>query len=455
MTRLTYGVAAIALLLAQHALVAAIYRQSDARLLADASFWLLPLRRLAYLPDLTAAEAALGFTFGLVVAAALAALSFRRASESGGGFVLAALSVVPGVQYLAVAALILLPNSLLKAVEEARPDHRANVAHIIQGLLAGMAIIVVAVLISAVAFGAYGWGLFVMTPFLAGLATAYIANRETLLHSSRSHGLVVASSALGAFALLMLALEGFICIILIGPLALGVGLVGGAIGRGLAKVGHWRGRPLISVALLPAIFLLDVATPPAAIISGREEVVIAASPADVWAALVSTEPIGEAPGLVAHAGLAYPIAGRISGQHGGERIGYFSTGIARERVSRWEPGKELAFEVLSQPAAMEEMSPYRRVYAPHVHGYFETSETRFTLQPAARGGTRLTVEADSLLRMEPVLYWRPLARWAVRENLRRVLSDVRLKAERRAGDQPGPYNPLPWERVLSEARRVR
>ena len=435
--RLAYGVAAVALLMAQHALVAAIYRLSGERLVADASFWLLPLRRLAYLPDLTPFQAALGFTFGLMVAAALAGLSFRRAANSGGGFVLAALSVVPGIQYFAVTALTLLPNFVLDAGVESAPERRANMAHILQGLLAGMAIIVVAVLISAVAFGAYGWGLFVMTPLLAGMATAYIANRDALLDGSRSYGLVMASSALGAFALLMLALEGLICIILIGPLALVVGLIGGAIGRSLAKVGHWRGRPLISLSLLPAIFLLDAATPPAAIISGRDQVEIAAAPEEVWAALVSSEAVSGAPGLVAHAGLAYPLAGHITDhRRGAERIGYFSTGVARERISEWQPGKELAFNVLSQPAAMEEMSPYRRVYSPHVHGYFETSETRFTLHPVAGGRTRLTVQADSVLRMDPVLYWQPLARWAVRENLRRVLNDVRLKAEKRAEALP-------------------
>ena len=442
--RLAYLAVAALLLLAQHAVVVAAYFRSEVPLTRDFSFWFLPIRRLAYLPDLTAAGAALAFAFTLLVAALLAALSYRRASESGGGFVLATLSVVPGIQYFAVAALALLPNLALRVGEEASEEQRANVAHVIQGLLAGMAIIVLAVLVSAVAFGAYGWGLFVMTPFLAGLATAYIANRDTLLDSSRSIGLVVASSALGAFALLMLALEGFICIILVGPLAIVAGLLGGAFGRSLAKIGHWRGRPLLSVCLLPAIFLLDAVAPPAATVSGREDMLIAAPPSAVWDALVSAEPMSEPPGLVAWAGLAYPIAGEIAAPGpGAERVGRFSTGLARERVTEWRPGEALAFEVLSQPAAMEEMSPYRRVHAPHVHGYFETAGTRFKLKPAGNGHTRLTVEADSVLRMDPVLYWQPLAQWAVRQNLRRVLRDVRAKAERTRRDIAAPAPNFP------------
>ncbi len=71
----------------------------------------------------------------------------------------------------------------------------------------------------------------------------------------------------------------------------------------------------------------------------------------------------------------------------------------------------------------------RIVIAPHLNGYFQTGETRFTLVPMARGGTRLTVDTVSVLRIDPALYWQPLARVAIRLNLSRVLQDVKQKAE--------------------------
>jgi hypothetical protein len=110
-------------------------------------------------------------------------------------------------------------------------------------------------------------------------------------------------------------------------------------------------------------------------------------------------------------------------------VGEFSTGVAQERVTQWAPGRSLSFVVLHQPPAMAEMSPYRRVYAPHLNGYFQTGETRFTLVPMAQGGTRLTVDTVSVLRIDPALYWQPLARVAIRLNLSRVLQDVKQKAE--------------------------
>ena len=85
--------------------------------------------------------------------------------------------------------------------------------------------------------------------------------------------------------------------------------------------------------------------------------------------------------------------------------------------------------MLSQPPTMAEMSPYEHVHAPHVNGYFETGETRFELVPLGAGRTKLTIMAAHRLRIDPVIYWEPIAEWAARNNTRRVLRDVRSKAE--------------------------
>ena len=107
----------------------------------------------------------------------------------------------------------------------------ANVAHVLQGALIGIAIIVLAVLVSAVTFGAYGWGLFVGTPFFVGVTTAYLANRETLLDLDDTTKLVVWAAALGCAALIMFALEGLVCIVLVAPLGGAMAAIGGVVVR--------------------------------------------------------------------------------------------------------------------------------------------------------------------------------------------------------------------------------
>ncbi len=353
---LAYPLAACPLLLVQHAAVLVIYRLAGLRLAADSNFWIVPLRSLASFPMLSATQAALAFAASLGATGILAMLSFRRVRWSGFGYPIAVLTLVPGLQILAAIIIALLPR--LSEQPETTLEPGIEIAHVIQGVLAGVAIIVLAVLVSAVSFGAYGWGLFVTTPFLVGLTTGYIANRRHLLTAGRTNIIVLAAGALGTVALIVFALEGLMCILLVAPLAALLALLGGAAGRAMAKVGRSGSKPLMSVALLPALFALEAAMPPAVPIATHAAIDINAPPAAVWKALTGSAPIADGPGLIGATGLAYPVRGRLLGSGvGAIRLGDFSTGTARELVTEWLPEHKLTFTVLHQPPAMEEMSP--------------------------------------------------------------------------------------------------
>ena len=425
-----YALAAAALILSQHGLVVLAFRAHGALLSFDNMFWLFPIRQLAMLPGLSPLTAAGGFAFCLAISAALVLLSLRRADQLGRGGGLALLTMVPTVQ---IAAALLL--ALLWRRRGAVPERTGNPAPPYQlalGILSGMALIVLAVALSALTMGAYGWGLFVATPFLVGLVTGFLVNRGTLRSGAETFGAVAMAGLLGTAALLALALEGLMCVILIAPLAVILAASGGFIGRAIARRRIDPRQPFYSVAALPLIFLLDAAMPPELPIGTQASVTIAAPPEAVWASLTADRPVTEAPGLVGLAGLAYPVASRIVGTgEGAHRIGNFSTGTADERITVWQPGRALAFRVVRQPPAMEEMSPYRKLHTPHLIGYFDTGETRFDLAPLPGGRTRLTVRAGHVLRIDPGLYWAPIARWAIGQNVARVLSDIRRDAEGR------------------------
>jgi general stress protein CsbA len=307
---------------------------------------------------------------------------------------------------------------------------RRSAFHVIAGTLAGVGIILLAVLISALVFRAYGWGLFVFTPFVVGLTTGYLVNRRELQTTKTTNGLVLLAAALGCLGLIMFALEGLICLILASPLAALLAIFGGSLGRSAARLGKEPSGPLYCVALLPLMFAADAISPPDALMLTDESIVINASTSRVWQAVLSDDPIREPPTLVGRLGLAYPKRSRLDGARvGATRSGYFSTGVAREKVTEWQADRSLGFVVLEQPPAMTEMSPYRHVNAPHVNGYFETGETRFELDPLGAYRTKLTILAAHRLRIDPIVYWEPIARWAARSNTRRVLRDLKVKAE--------------------------
>lgn len=431
---LRYAATAALLILLQHGFVALAFWGLSAGLKADDMFWLFPLREMATLSGIPPVVAIAGFAFGLFISTMLVILSLRRADYLGRGGGLALVTMIPTLQILAVLALTVIwrrrdapePGPEPEIGSGAVPPYQTAI-----GVLAGMALIVLAVAVSTVTFGSYGWGLFVMTPFLVGIITGYIVNRGTLHSGSETFVAVTAAGMLGTAALLMLALEGFMCIVLIAPLAAVLAGAGGAIGRAAAQRLHPR-QPLYSVAFLPLAFLLDAAMPPELPIMTRTSIDIAAPPDAVWQSLTADRAVAEAPGIVGMAGLAYPVASRIAGEGpGARRIGVFSTGTADERITVWQPGRALAFRVVRQPPAMEEMSPYRQLHTPHLVGYFDTGETRFDIVQLANGRTRLTATADHVLRIDPAPYWEPIARWAIKRNVTRVLTDVRGDAERR------------------------
>lgn len=429
---LVYLLGAPILLLSQNLMVALCYRWQGIALHADAWFWLLPLRRLAQMPGVTATQAATVFALAFVIAWALAALAVRRANWSGRGHRLSLFAIFPVLQIIVVALLCAMPRR--QGEPDGQRDDEVDPAEVLQGVLAGVAIIVAAVLISALTLGAYGWGLFVATPFVVGMTTGYIVNRRAPQTGARTTAHVLAAGALGGLALLMFALEGFMCIVLVAPLGLAAAALGGAFGRAIALFGHDGSRPLMSVAVLPALFALEASMPPATPIDTVESIDIAASPDAVWQAITSEAPIGLSPGLPGLAGLAYPVRSSLQGEGvGATRLGVFSTGTAVERVTEWQPGRVLAFTVVSQPPAMEEMSPYRHLHTPHLTGYVVTGDTRYVILPLRSGGTRLTLQAQTVLRIDPIPYWEPIARIAFHLNVRRVLESVSMQAR---GERP-------------------
>jgi hypothetical protein len=157
---------------------------------------------------------------------------------------------------------------------------------------------------------------------------------------------------------------------------------------------------------------------------------VRASTDRVWKAIVQMETIEEPISLAHRLGLAYPLRGRVFGAGvGALRYGDFSTGTAIERVTEWQEKRKLAFVVLKDIPGLRELSPYRHVHAPHVHGYFTTRETSFELIEKPGGITEIVERTSHELKLDPALYWLPFARYMVDQNNARVLRHIKQQAE--------------------------
>lgn len=425
--RIAYLAAVTGLYLSQPAAALVLAALAGKRVAFDTMFWLMPFRAVAGLPFAAGALAVPFMVLMLVVAFAIAVLSFRRAITARHDMVVPTLTVVPVLQIPAALWLALAPGGWVEPATEEASDGPAAAT---QGMLAGMALAVAAVAMSALVFRSYGYGLFIASPFLIGLTTGYLANRGGPLTIGRTLKIVTGAALLGGVALLALALEGAVCILLASPLGVGMAMIGGAVGREFSVAGRRRAKPTaMSLAVMPLIFAIDALLPPLITIDTRQSIEIAAPPAAVWRALVSDAPVSGEVAWPIRLGLSYPMRARIvTPAVGGVRIGYFSTGVARERITAWDEDRRLAFTVTQDPPVMRELSPYRHVNAPHVQGYFHTVSTSFELLPTA-GGTRVVEETRHELKLDPAPYWLPLTQYAVDRNNARVLASLKRQAE--------------------------
>jgi uncharacterized membrane protein YhaH (DUF805 family) len=400
---------------------------------ADAWTYLIPHRALQVGGGSADLVHALGAAYLLIAAWALAALAFRRANDANVGGWIAVFAIAPVFQILVIVILCFVPSDREPRASVAGPPEPISIlAAAVLGVLAGAGLTLVAVALSTLVFGTYGYALFLLTPFVIGTVCAYIANYRADIGGGQTAFAVTIAVVLGSLTLVAVAVEGLICIIMAAPLGLGMALIGGILGRAMAlQARRPAGQPLQCIALLPLMFAVENMLPPSAHFDTEQTIAVAAPPDVVWRSILSTDPVEGPLALPFRLGVAYPLRGQVVGEGiGAVRYGEFSTGTAIERMTEWVPNRKLAFVVVRDIPGMRELSPYEHVHAPHLLGYFRTISTSFELVPRSDGGTDIVERTAHELRLDPVPYWLPMAQWIVRQNNTRVLAHIRNHAER-------------------------
>ena len=291
------------------------------------------------------------------------------------------------------------------------------------------------VLMGTLVIGAYGWGLFVALPFCLGMFSvllySYHQPREwddCLFVSLLPVGLV-------GVALILVAMEGAICMLMAAPFALALAAVGGMVGHGIQEL-YWR--PKRSPTMLSIVFLLMPASfgvehaarlrPPLYEVHTAIEV---NAPAEkVWNQVVAFAEIPPPKELLFRAGIAYPIRAEISGHGvGAVRHCVFSTGPFVEPIEVWDEPHLLKFGVTANPAPLNELTPYGHINAPHLHGYFVSEQGQFLLTALPGGRTRLEGTTWYHNAMWPASYWHLWSDYIIHRIHSRVLEHIRAEAE--------------------------
>jgi hypothetical protein len=280
--------------------------------------------------------------------------------------------------------------------------------------------------------GAYGLTLFLGVPFSLGLISSVVYGWEQPRDIGECVMVAVIAVVIGSLAVMAVALEGAICLIMAAPITLGLAVAGALVGHRIQRHGPPR-PPVVGAFLMlaPALFggeTLRAPEPP--LRSVTTQVVVDAPPDVVWRHVVAVDRLPKPRELVFRVGIAYPTQATIEGTGvGAIRRCTFTTGDFVEPITVWRPGRRLEFRVASQPEPMKELSPYRKVNAPHLQSFLVSERGRFDLRPLPGGRTLLVGTTWYRNRMWPQRYWGLWSDALVHRIHGRVLRHIAARAE--------------------------
>lgn len=277
--------------------------------------------------------------------------------------------------------------------------------------------------------GIYGWTLFIIVPFALGLFAAGIVRPA----SGGGAAVLGVCTVLGASLLLLVfAFDGAVCLAMSLPVVLPLGSLGAWVGFLLQRsdVSPQQGAAMLILPI--AAFTWD-AKAPAPLFRVTTQVVVNATPEQVWKHVISFPKLPENRDWIFRTGLAYPTEARIDGSGvGAVRYCQFSTGPFVEPITVWDEPRLLRFRVTHNPAPLQEWSPWGEIHPKHLHGYLVSEQGQFQLTPLANGSTLLTGTTWYRHSLWPAQYWRWWSDGIIHRIHLRVLNHVRNLAEQEA-----------------------
>jgi Polyketide cyclase / dehydrase and lipid transport len=282
----------------------------------------------------------------------------------------------------------------------------------------------------------YGWALFVVMPFAMGFMAAWLHSFQKPRSMGECQAVAAGASLVLALGVLVMALEGLICILMVAPLWFLMTAFGALFGyeTGWKHSGQKQSSVFFFLALGGTPLLMEAENfvrPAARVFQVQTAVEIAAPPEEVWKHVVLFPKLPEPKEWIFRLGIAYPVFASVQG---GMRYCGFSTGTFVEPITDWDPPSLLRFDVLTNPPPMRELSFYKDLNPRHLHGYFISRKGQFKLEPLPGGRTRLEGTTWYAHHMWPEGYWQLWSDWIIHKIHRRVLYHIKALAEGKALD---------------------
>ena len=260
--------------------------------------------------------------------------------------------------------------------------------------------------------GVFGVGIFIGSPFAMGLIGGFCADirRESpRWWTAVLGGLVPLAVAL--VLLLAIGVEGVACVLMAAPIVVPLNMLGATAAWMISRP-EKRYPGAINAFALPVLLLFTLGSPRAPEATQvTSEVTVAASPEEIWKALLSSGII-DAPVESIFAIAPMPLA--TGGASGVKRDLRFTVGTFAHSMTTVREGRALLFRVEEQPANLDR--------------YVAIRESEVTLVPLANGSTTVVTTTRYDLLVHPAAYWSVWTNAFIRASQRRVLEHVQRTA---------------------------
>lgn len=284
-------------------------------------------------------------------------------------------------------------------------------------------------------FREYGLTIFLVNPLASGIYAAMVP-RERPSGAWRKIGeallAAVIYTVVTSLFLLVVAIEGAVCLAMASPFVLGCFLAGF-----LMKSFLFKPARLLHSTKLFAFVAVNLLCGFAESSLGHEDemllvrtsVRIQGTPAEVWDKVITFSRIPEPTEFLFRHGISYPIHATLDGTGvGAVRSCNFNTGSFVEPITAWKDHELLAFDVAEQPLPMRELSIWD-VDAPHLDDYFRSHRGQFALRPLGGDSTLLEGTTWYTIRVHPNAYWRLWSDRIIHAIHARVLEHIKRDVE--------------------------
>lgn len=299
-----------------------------------------------------------------------------------------------------------------------RTDRVVTWRSVFRGTLAALLCAIVGGTLIAMGDAASGLGvtMFLLLPSATGFVTVLTVHYWRAVAIS-----LVIAMTLCLAGLVFTGLEGIVCVAMASPILIVGAMLGAAVGTLVKRQFPTDGT--FSMAIIPilagaSVFgagkiedRLDTACRTEIV---KSTIIIAASPAEVWDAMIEFDDVNGPQPLLMRMGLPIPQSCSIRGSGvGSERICRFSSGFIRERVTRWNPPHRLEFDI-------------EEVQLPGRH-WLGFQRATYTLDRRGAGDTRVTRTTTVTSTLRPAFYWRFLERLGTETEHDYILNSLKTK----------------------------